>query len=257
MRERLNTVIGIYKEIEPLLSPIRAQLHDLKVDVDSDQLELRFRVTATEDRFGLMLRVVVLDEDKQIQVPNIFKPSSITQRGFGRSLIAAIRTAANRLGYRLFIVDLVPGFYRKLMSWGGRHVDDETVEITDFTRLSDVLPGESTFDELDKTYLSDECLAVGYERFVAEHPESVVHIERMGPDTAKILGIDYQKVRMKAIVQELEQAARAHGVDPFEYLLRYAVESEIEREEILLRRRQAIAVRLEQVSPPTDSPHGR
>lgn len=40
-------------------------------------------------------------------------------------------------GYGLFIVDMVPSFHRRMLAWGARRIDDDTVQVTSTTRLEE------------------------------------------------------------------------------------------------------------------------
>ncbi|KWB64164.1 hypothetical protein WL38_20325 [Burkholderia ubonensis] len=122
-----------------MLAPYHGIFHILRLsdDMDSRVIEVKGKSKA-EDKHGfLMLRVVVLDEAHQVLIPNIIKPQPLTERGFGRRLIATVYEVAKKGGYDVFIVDMVPGFYRRMLEWGAAAIDAETVQVTDSTRLFD------------------------------------------------------------------------------------------------------------------------
>jgi len=127
----------IKRALATMLAPYQGVFHSLRVSDDMDPriIEVKGR-SKVEDQHGfLMLRVVVLDDAHQVQIPNIIKPQPLTERGFGRRLIATVYEAAKTGGYDRFIVDMVPGFYRRMLEWGAAGIDEETVQVTDSTRL--------------------------------------------------------------------------------------------------------------------------
>ncbi|XUT89150.1 DUF6388 family protein (plasmid) [Cupriavidus metallidurans] len=183
--------------------------------------------------------MVVKDAAQRIGIPNILT-QGIGVRGLGRSLIASVRSVAGQVGYRLFIDDMVPGFYRKSLEWGAIEVDHETVEITDATRLADVTPGHSTFEDINARFLADAQMQAAQERFLAANPSVLAELDAVPPDIAKIFGINLEEQRKKLAAEAIATLARRKGIDAFEIWLEYAIESPSERTSILERRQELI-----------------
>jgi|GEM_PF-7086860 len=234
-----QTIPRLERAIATIIATVKEQLHAVWIDTDGNTLTVRFRSTP-DDSGGKMLCVLVDDASKSIGIPNILKPRAIEQRELGRSLIDAVRSVAKSLGYRLFIIDMVQSFHRKTLEWGAAEIDHETVEITDATRLTDVLPGHSTFKAINATLLSDQQVRVAHERFLVDYPGVLAHLAPIPEDFAKILGINLEDQRMKLVADAMADQARLQGVDAFDMLVEYAFESPSEREQILERREQLI-----------------
>ena len=130
----------IKRALATMLAPYHGIFHTLRLsdDMDSRVIEVKGKSKAEDQHGFLMLRVVVLDEAHQVLIPNIIKPQPLTERGFGRRLIATVYEVAKKGGYDVFIVDMVPGFYRRMLEWGAAAIDAETVQVTDSTRLFDL-----------------------------------------------------------------------------------------------------------------------
>jgi len=91
-----------------------------------------------EDYFknpGMVLRIYFLHNSKQIQIPNIMIPYALRHKGIGKHIISLIYDVCNTFGYRLFIVQMVDGFYNRLLKRGAMMIDEDSVEITDDTKL--------------------------------------------------------------------------------------------------------------------------
>lgn len=129
----------IKRALAAMLAPYDGVFHSIRVsdDMDSRIIEIKGKSKAEDQHGFIMLRIVVLDDDRQVLIPNIIKPEPLTERGFGRRLITTVYEVAKSGGYDLFIVDMVPGFHRRMLQWGALRIDDETVQVTDVTRLSD------------------------------------------------------------------------------------------------------------------------
>jgi hypothetical protein len=84
-----------------------------------------------------MLRVIIDHESKQIAIPNIFMVEAMRGKSIGKSIIAAIFEVASSNGYDLFVIDLTPGFYGRLIKRGALPcTDPEAVQIVATTRLN-------------------------------------------------------------------------------------------------------------------------
>lgn len=234
-----TTIADIRAAIEPVLAPVRQFVHDIQVKTTGQSLEVRFLSKPDETQYGCMFRLVVDDGNGRISIDTLLKPQG-TERGLGRRLIAAVRDVATLHTYRLFILGPVDGFFWKLVDWRGHVINRETVEITHETRLADVTPGQSTFSELDKACLTEVHRAVGRERFAAEYPHVVAEIEAMGPQISELMGVDYEQQRTDAIELGMREQALASGIEMFDLLLDYAIDSLPEREQVRQRRCELI-----------------
>lgn len=126
----------IARAVQDLLQPHIATFHDMKVRIFDNEVLLKGQVGAEDLGLTMMLRVVVNHEHEQILIPNILMPPSMKHLGLGKQLIARILGVAKAHAFRLFVVDLVPGFHRRLVARGAIPVDDEIVLITTDTDLS-------------------------------------------------------------------------------------------------------------------------
>lgn len=235
-----TTIAEIRAAIEPILAPVLQQsIHDIQVKTTGHTVEVRFLATAEDTRYGCMFQLDVDDDNGCIGINTLLKPQG-TERGVGRSLIAAVRDVATRHQYRLFIQGPVNGFFWKLVEWGGHVINRDRVEITNETRLADVTPGHSTFSELDSSFLSDAQRAAGRECFATAYPNITAEIEKMGPQVAEILGVDYEQCRVGTIELAMKELALTRRIEMFDLLLEYAIESQLEREQILQSRRESI-----------------
>lgn len=88
--------------------------------------------------------------------------------------------------------------------------------------------------------LSDSQIATGYQRFLAAHPEASARASAVTQADADACGTDLDELRRIEVAKALRETAASRGIDGFEFLLQYAVESEAEREEILRANQEAI-----------------
>ncbi|MFX0549527.1 hypothetical protein ACOAKC_09325 [Hathewaya histolytica] len=99
---------------------------------------LIFEGQITEDSLTKlkMLVININEEYKQIQIPNIYMPETMKYKNIGKALISKIFNIAKQNDYELFIVDMVPSFYQKLINRGALPcTEEDAVEITEDTRL--------------------------------------------------------------------------------------------------------------------------
>lgn len=102
----------------------------------SGEIEVRVK---DEGAFAetLVLRLVFSHARRQTYLTNIMMPRPLTHRGLGKALISSIFRITNEAGYPLFVVDLVPGFYNRLVQRGADVVvEDDVVLITEQTDLA-------------------------------------------------------------------------------------------------------------------------
>ena len=97
-------------------------------------LEIRGRETEDELKKFLMLKLYIRD-DKQIIITNIFIPFIMRKKGFGMKILSIIFELAKKEGYALFITDMVQSFYNKMLQKNAIQINEETVQITNETKL--------------------------------------------------------------------------------------------------------------------------
>lgn len=132
---RDDFVQELQKVIQEITDPLFTSYSTYKFDVEHNQLELHVQPSEDANKRALVLRVLVDHSGKRIGIPNILIPMELKHQGYGKKIIAKIFEAATLRGYLLFIIDLVPSFYRRLLNRGAIRMDDDTVQITDTTRL--------------------------------------------------------------------------------------------------------------------------
>ncbi|WP_312602305.1 MULTISPECIES: GNAT family N-acetyltransferase [Pseudomonas] len=136
MNNKLNE--EILSSIIPFLKPYLDEFYKLdRINLDEDEVEIRGLVDEEDVAKTKILRVVISHEHRQVYIPNIFIPVFMQHKGIGKKLISLIYQVAKSNGYNLFIVDLVPSFYKRLVKRGAFICEaNETVQITDSTNLS-------------------------------------------------------------------------------------------------------------------------
>lgn len=100
-------------------------------------LEVDVQETENELSKALILRLGISQSEKQLYLSNIFIPHIERNKGYGFGLINEIRNVAHVNGYELFIVDMVPSFYRRMISKGAIPVKeaDDAVLVDEDTQL--------------------------------------------------------------------------------------------------------------------------
>ncbi|WP_342564227.1 hypothetical protein NST84_03265 [Paenibacillus sp. FSL R7-0345] len=100
---------------------------------------LRVEVQQTKDKLTetLVLQLGISHRTKQLHLSNIFIPITEHNKGYGFGLLHEILTVANAYGYKLFIVDMVPSFYKRMVSKGAKAAieADDVVLVDDETEL--------------------------------------------------------------------------------------------------------------------------
>ena len=85
----------------------------------------------------ILLRLFIHHEYKQVQISNIFLPNFMRCSGIGKRLISKIFLVSGKAQYELFIVDMVPSFYKRMIARGALPCDecDDAVQIVSETKL--------------------------------------------------------------------------------------------------------------------------
>lgn len=134
---RNDLISALEGTVKVVTDPLFASYQMYRFDVGENDLELRVQVGENRNERTLVLRVVVDPSGKVIGIPNIFVPMDLKYQGHGKRIISRILEVANLHDYSLYVIDLVPNFHRRLVARGAILIDDETVQITEKTRLVD------------------------------------------------------------------------------------------------------------------------
>lgn len=101
-----------------------------------DLIELEILEDPEAVSWRIVIRIGILDDGTQLQIPNISFPRSWRGKGDGMRLIETVYRVARKHDYTLFITQCTDGFYNYLLgTCGAIQTDGDTVEITDKTRL--------------------------------------------------------------------------------------------------------------------------
>ena len=130
--------ILIIAKIEPFLRPYLSQFFKLERIIPmSNEIEIRGIVNKKDAGGTIVIRILISNDYKQVQIPNIFMPEFMREKGIGKTLISLIYEVVKDNGYKLFITDLVPNFYKRLVNRGAIICEaNEAVQIIDSTDLS-------------------------------------------------------------------------------------------------------------------------
>lgn len=121
--------------IEPLLAPHLKKLKNHQYYVQTGLIEIKAQ-QANDATQATLLRVGVNHELKQVHIPHISIPIALKGQGLGKLLIRAIYIAAKPSGYEVFITDMEPDFYQRLLRRGARAFNETTVQVNDDTVLA-------------------------------------------------------------------------------------------------------------------------
>ena len=85
----------------------------------------------------IMLRFSINYEYNEIQVSNIFLPPFMRYNGIGKTLLQIVFSVAEIERFYLFLVDMVPSFYQRMINRGAIPCDgyDDVVQIVKQTKL--------------------------------------------------------------------------------------------------------------------------
>lgn len=84
------------------------------------------------------VKAIVKERTKSVHITNIIVSDEISNKGIGKKIIHEIYKVSKENGYRLFMVTLMPGFYKRLIKRGAIKTNiDDMLEITENTRLID------------------------------------------------------------------------------------------------------------------------
>lgn len=126
----------ILNAVKPLLTPYLEKLSSHRFEVQPGLIEVKCQQDENELTLATLLRVGVLHEQNQVQIPNLVIPAPLKGQGLGKTLIKAIYVAAKAQGYEVLVTDMTPSFYQRLLRRGASPRDEETVQINDETALA-------------------------------------------------------------------------------------------------------------------------
>ncbi len=126
----------IQDAIKPLLNPYLDKLTSHKFDIQPDEIEVKCQQDDSELTWATLLRLKILPETRQVLINSINTPGIMKGQGLGKQLIRAIYIPAKAHGYEVYVTDMTPGFYERLLRRGARSCNDEMVQINDDTVLA-------------------------------------------------------------------------------------------------------------------------
>lgn len=126
----------ILNAIKPLLAPHLEKLSDHKFDALPNEIEVKCRQDDNESAWDTLLRLKIIPATKQIHINRINMPGIMKGQSLGKQLIRAIYIPAKAHGYEVFVTDMAPGFYERLLRRGARSCNDDMVQINDDTVLA-------------------------------------------------------------------------------------------------------------------------
>ena len=92
--------------------------------------------TTSDSSRDTLIRLVINRQSKNIEISNILIQHSLKHNGFGKQIIKEIFKIATKHNYRLFLVQMVPGFYHRMINRGANDIAfEDKVEITATTSL--------------------------------------------------------------------------------------------------------------------------
>lgn len=100
-----------------------------------------YRISGIEEKEPfLMLRLYIGCRNRQVDISNIFLPQFMRYRNIGKELIRRVFELAEREAAQVYLVDMVPSFYRRMCSCGARRcycvVNGELAESGDILRIT-------------------------------------------------------------------------------------------------------------------------
>ena len=140
----------IIKEIGNYLDPLKKDFsaHRFEFDIIDDWCEqslyqvdvrgyFKNKYRPNEQTPFILLKFFINYEYDEIQISNIFLPPFMSHNGIGKTLIHKIFTIAEREHFSIFLVDMVPSFYQRMIKRGALPCKgyDDAVQIVRQTKL--------------------------------------------------------------------------------------------------------------------------
>lgn len=128
---------GLKALIVEFLAPHLSGLHEHQLCASRNLLEYYAQETEDQLTLAVILRLQILPEARELQVPILFLPRTLRRNGTGKKLLKSIHAYAAKSGYVLLVTNLTSGFYQQLVRRGARVITEEdVVEITAKTDLT-------------------------------------------------------------------------------------------------------------------------
>ncbi len=130
-----HIVDAVYKFID--LNPMMSENHSYSDYNSENIIEFYSTDTTMSNRSrGTLIRLVINIDSKNIEISNILIEHSLKHNGFGKQIIKEIFKIATKHNYRLFLVQMVHGFYHRMIKRGAKDIAfGDMVEITAATSL--------------------------------------------------------------------------------------------------------------------------
>lgn len=93
---------------------------------------------SSEPNECIILRMSINEENKQICISNIFIPEFMTHQGTGKKIISIVFQLAEQFGYELYLIEMVPSFYNKMIKRQALEVEgySDVLKIVKETKLT-------------------------------------------------------------------------------------------------------------------------
>lgn len=118
-------------------NPLMSENYNYSDYNSEDTIEFYFidKVASNNSR-GALIRLVINRDSRNIEISNIFIEYSLKYNGFGKKIIQEIFNIATKHNYELFLVQMVPAFYYKMIKRGAKDIAfEDIVQITATTVL--------------------------------------------------------------------------------------------------------------------------
>jgi hypothetical protein len=121
-------------EINDFLEPVYENTPDCWLVRTYDEIHVTAQMTPDPNELTRLLGLRIVD-DEQIHIYDIYIPESLRQRGYGFGLIDKIRAIANKYECDLYIINMEPTFYNRMIQKGAIIADEDSVLVTQDTQL--------------------------------------------------------------------------------------------------------------------------
>jgi len=110
--------------------------YEIRIYADDNCVEGSLISKDEKKDHSILIAMVINRISKNIKISNIFIPPEITHNGFGKKIILETYKIALKHSYRLFLVEMVEGFYNRMIKRGAEMIEPyDIVEITENTKL--------------------------------------------------------------------------------------------------------------------------
>ncbi|WHY86064.1 hypothetical protein QNH39_26410 [Neobacillus novalis] len=131
----MNITSTLVTCVDNWLQNLYTKMYSHHTETYENTVEVHVQETSSPLTKTLVLRILINEEHKQVHIPNIFIPLNFHRQGIGFGLIKEILKVANVYRYELFIVDMTPSFYDRLLNRNAQPAGYDAVRIDTTTRL--------------------------------------------------------------------------------------------------------------------------